>query len=258
MKSALMFGAISLASAGRVWAQHEVDPTAVQGGATFYRMNCSGCHGPDGNRVPGVDLGHNKFKRASTDQELIQIIRTGIAGTAMPPGNFTNEEAASIVAYLRSLAADAAKSTAPAGDAARGKLIFEGKGACTTCHRARGVGSRVAPDLGDIGLLRRSLEIEKSILDPDAEVTEDHRSVRAVMKDGTIVTGRLLNWDTFTVELIDSKEQLRALPRASLKEFTILKNSTMPSYQGKLSSQELSDVVAYLASLVGPGNTSAQ
>jgi putative heme-binding domain-containing protein len=251
MKPALMFGVIALASAGRVWAQHEVDPTEVQGGATFYRMNCSGCHGPDGNRVPGVDLGHNKFKRASTDQELIQIIRTGIAGTAMPPGNFTNEQAADIVAYLRSLAADAAKNTAPPGDPARGKLIFQGKGACTTCHRARGVGSRVGPDLSDIGSLRRSVEIEKSILDPDAEVTEDHRSVRAVMKDGAVVTGRLLNWDTFTVELIDSKEQLRALPRASLKEFTILKNSTMPSYQGKLSSQELSDVVAYLASLVG-------
>jgi len=102
----------------------------------------------------------------------------------MPPGNFTTEQAASIVAYLRSLAADAAKNSAPPGDAARGKLVFEGKGACTSCHRAHGVGSRVAPDLSEIGSLRRSAEIEKSILDPDAEVTEDHQSVRAVMKDG--------------------------------------------------------------------------
>jgi putative heme-binding domain-containing protein len=243
-------GLILLASAAGAWAQHEVDPTEVESGARFYRTTCSGCHGPDGNLVPGVDLGHNKFKRASTDQELIQTIRTGIAGTAMPPGNFTTEQAASIVAYLRSLAADAAKNTAPPGDAGRGKVVFEGKGACTSCHRARGVGSRVAPDLSDIGSLRRSAEIEKSILDPDAEVTEDHQSVRAVMKDGTMVTGRLLNWDTFTVELIDSKEQLRALQRSSLKEFAILKNSTMPGYKGKLSPQELSDVVAYLASLV--------
>lgn len=241
-------GLLLLASAACAWGQHEIDPTEVEGGARFYRTVCSGCHGPDGNLVPGVDLGHNKFKRASTDQELIQIIRTGIAGTAMPPGNFTPEQAAMIVAYLRSLAADAAKSTAPPGDAVRGKLVFEGKG-CVSCHRARGVGSRVAPDLNDIGSVRRSAEIEKSILDPNAEVTEDHQSVRAVMKDGSVVTGRLLNWDTFTVELIDSKEQLRALPRASLKEFEILKNSTMPSYQGKLSPQELSDVVAYLASL---------
>ena len=243
---------IVLAGSACAWGQHEIDPTEVEGGARFYRTSCSGCHGPDGNLVPGIDLGHNKFKRASSDQELIQIIRTGIQGTAMPPQNFTPEQAGMIVAYLRSLAAENARSTAPSGDAARGKLVFEGKGQCTACHRAQGVGSRVAPELSDIGTLRRSAEIEKSILDPDAEVTEDHRSVRAVMKDGTVITGRLLNWDTFTVEIIDSKEQLRALQRASLKDFEILKKSTMPSYRGKLSPQELSDVVAYLASMRGP------
>jgi putative heme-binding domain-containing protein len=253
MRSALGVAAGLLASSGSLWAQHEVDPAEVESGARFYRTICSVCHGPDGNLVSGVDLGHGKFKRASTDQELIQIIRTGIAGTPMPPGNYTNEEAGSIVAYLRSLAADAAKSTAPPGDTARGKLVFEGKGTCLSCHRVHGTGSHFGPELNEIGALRRSTELERSIVDPDAEVTQENRTVHAVMKDGTVVTGRLLNWDTFTVELIDTKDQLRLLQRSTLKEFAILKKSGMPSYQGKLTAQEVSDVVSYLTTLRGTG-----
>src|SRR5262245_21759986 len=42
-------------------------------------------------------------------------------------------------------------ASADGAAAARGKGIFEGKGACQTCHRVNGVGSRVAPDLSSIG-----------------------------------------------------------------------------------------------------------
>src|SRR4029450_9142843 len=38
----------------------------------------------------------------------------------------------------------------PAGDAVRGKTIFEGKGNCQNCHRVNGVGSLFGPDLSAI------------------------------------------------------------------------------------------------------------
>lgn len=52
-----------------------------------------------------------------------------------------------------SLYAQAAPDIAlPAGDAARGKAIFEGtKGNCRSCHRVGGVGSLFGPDLSAIG-----------------------------------------------------------------------------------------------------------
>jgi hypothetical protein len=42
-----------------------------------------------------------------------------------------------------------------------------------------------------------------------------------------------------------------SLAKADLKEYSVSKTSLMPSYQGKLSAQELSDVVAYLLTLKG-------
>ena len=63
------------------------------------------------------------------------------------------------------------------------------------------------------------------------------------------VTGRLLNHDTFTVQVLDAKEQLQSLQRANLREFTFLDKSPMPAYSGKLSSGEVTDLVSYLVSL---------
>ena len=71
------------------------------------------------------------------------------------------------------------------------------------------------------------------------------------MKDGSAITGRLLNLDTFTIQLFDSKERLLALPRSDVREFTLQK-SPMPSYRDKLTAEELSDLLAYLLSLKGP------
>jgi len=63
------------------------------------------------------------------------------------------------------------------------------------------------------------------------------------------ITGRLLNQDSFTVQLIDSKERLRSFEKSKLKEYVFLDKSPMPSYQGKLKPAELSDLISYLVSL---------
>ena len=73
---------------------------------------------------------------------------------------------------------------------------------------------------------------------------------RAVQKDGSVTNGRLLNLDPFNVQLLDSKERLVTLQRSDLREFTPVKSS-MPSYRDKLTSQEMSDLLAYLFSLKG-------
>ena len=229
-------------------AQHETAFDVEEGGRAF-RNTCANCHGPDGNEIPGIDLGRGQFRRPMTDADLVRIIRTGIPNTPMPATNMTEEQASRIVAYLRSVAATK-RTASVGGDAARGKILYESKGNCASCHRVNGVGSRLGPDLSKIGQLRRAVDLEQSLIDPAAEVAPTNRFYRVVTKNGTTITGRLLNIDTFTVQIMDPKEELRSFVKADLKEHGFAP-TPMPSYKRTLSPQELADVVSYLVSLKG-------
>jgi cytochrome c oxidase cbb3-type subunit 3 len=231
-------------------AQHSFTPADIAEGGRLFRANCVLCHGPEGDQIPGIDLGHGKFRQRYSEEALIKIIQDGIPGTAMPPHNLQDFQAGTIVGYLRTVAT-AGQTVTGIGDATQGKAMFEGKGACTSCHRVGTNGSRTGPDLSDVGSQRRAVEIEQSVLDPDAEILSQNRSYRVTTKSGETITGRLLNIDTFTVQLLDSKERLLAFPKASLQEWAFIDKSPMPSYRNKLSSKELADLVAYLVSLKG-------
>ena len=88
-------------------------------------------------------------------------------------------------------------------------------------------------------------------LDPSAELHPDYRFIRAVTRSGAVVTGRLLNQSTFSVQILDSAQILRAFNKADLREFVINQTSEMPSYRGTLEAQEVADLVTYLTTLRG-------
>ena len=188
--------------------------------------------------MSGVDLGHGTFRRASTDNELVAIMVQGINGTPMPPANLSDQQAHQIVAYLRSLAASTDTANASQGDLSHGKALFESKG-CLNCHRIGEHGSRVAPDLSGVGARRKRADIERSIVDPNAEILAENRYVHVVTRDGATITGRILNEDTFSLQIIDTKEKLLSLQKADLSKFEFLKTSAMPSFRDKLSGAEL-------------------
>jgi putative heme-binding domain-containing protein len=224
--------------------------TAVETGRQLYRANCQACHGEDGGNVPGIDFHAGLFRRASTDDDIARIILNGMPGTAMPPTNLPEPSRRALVAYLRSMHPSSMGASA-GGDAARGKAIFDGKGGCLQCHRVGDTGSRMGPDLSDVGSLRTANALEQSIVAPNDVILPQHRFVRLTMKDGTVISGRRLNEDTYSIEVIDAKERLVSVSRADVREYTLLQTSPMPSYQGKLSTPEIADLVAYLLSLKG-------
>jgi putative heme-binding domain-containing protein len=145
----------------------------------------------------------------------------------------------------------------PAGDAARGKVIFEGRGDCLSCHRVMATGSRSGPELTGIGGLRRATPeyLERALLDPDADVAKENRGVRVTLKKGgVVVTGRLISQDLFTLQLVDRQGNLKSFSKSELSETTYITKGLMPSYKGKLSSGEIKDVVSYLRSLKAFGS----
>jgi putative heme-binding domain-containing protein len=145
-------------------------------------------------------------------------------------------------------AVHAQQADVPPGDAARGKALVESN-RCLDCHRIGETGSRLGPNLSDIGARRTPDRLLKSLVAPDEEVLFENRFVRVVTKDGATITGRLLNQDAMSVQMMTPKEELKTYLRANIREYTVLDKGLMPSTQGKLSDQQVADIVAYLASL---------
>jgi putative heme-binding domain-containing protein len=219
----------------------------VENGARLYRQNCFACHGPDGNSIPGVDFRRGQFKRASSDEDLLRTISNGVPGTAMPPAAINDSARLALLAYIRSMHESATGS----GDAVRGRSLFESKGGCLACHRVNGNGSRLGPDLSEVGEIRTADYLERSILEPSESILPEHRFVRVVTRQGATVMGRRLNEDTHTIQLIDENERLRSFSKSELREYTLLTTTTMPTYRDKLSAAEIADIVSYLLTLKG-------
>ncbi|HTR38323.1 MAG TPA: c-type cytochrome [Bryobacteraceae bacterium] len=241
---------VLLLAAGPLLAQHSYTANDIEDGARTYEANCSGCHGPEGNLVPGVDFVRGKFLTVSSEDDLARVIRKGIPGTPMPAATFPDFMVFPLIAYVRTMG-ETGKGTLPPGNSAHGEQLFEGKGQCLSCHRVGMHGSRMGPNLGDIGGLRREVQLEQALLNPDKAPSPEYRRVHVVTKSGAQYSGRLLNLDTFTVQMLDSAEHLRTFEKSDLRELSVITNSGMPSYKDKLTTQEAADVVAYLLSLKG-------
>ncbi|HVY63934.1 MAG TPA: c-type cytochrome [Gammaproteobacteria bacterium] len=222
----------------------------IEAGQRLYSVQCQVCHGANGDSIPGIDLKFGKFRRVSSDEDIVRTVTTGIPGVGMPAFVFQPPQLTAIVAFIRA-GFDPGSAAVRVGSAEHGREVFEGKGQCATCHRVNGRGPRTAPDLSDIGSLRTLAALQRSVLEPDAALQPIHRPVHIVTKGGEDVRGRRLNEDTLTVQLIDEHERLRSFDKADLRQYTVETKATMPSFKDRLNANEVADLVAYLASLKG-------
>ncbi len=77
-------------------------------GADLFKKKCSMCHAPDGKGYSAIktpDFTDPKVQASMTDQEMVDVIKNGKKGTAMPAfaDKLTDDEINSLVTYIRSL-----------------------------------------------------------------------------------------------------------------------------------------------------------
>jgi len=243
------------------------DAQAAKAGEYEFRINCALCHGlgaRGGGRGP--DLTRAQKKHAHSDADMFQIISNGIPGTAMPANGtngqgvgMTDTEIWQIITYIRSQEVKAPAK--PLGNAAHGKDLFYGDANCSLCHLVEGKGGRLGPELTGVGGSRTREAIIDSVRNPSRrlawglteatkEFPQEYESVTAVTADGKEIKGVTLNEDSFSVQIMDTNEQIHLLEKDKLRSFHKSRESAMPPYNADiLSDKDLEDIVAYLVSV---------
>jgi putative heme-binding domain-containing protein len=252
-KRSLSVALVLLTGAARLTAQDhsgQYPAAEIATGSRVYYASCAPCHGPTGTGVGGIDLRRGRLPRAPTDDAFAALVTSGISGTGMPPFRLSSEEMRGLIAFVRAgLGADPNAPPVKLGNAARGRAIFEGDGKCLDCHRVGSAGSGSGPDLTDVGAARTPAMILRSLVDPTGGMRPINRPVRAVTRDGTVITGRRLNEDTYTVQIVTAEGRLVSLVKKDLRDWSVSQTSPMPSYKESLSAEDLADLLGYLTSL---------
>jgi cytochrome c oxidase cbb3-type subunit III len=237
------------------------NPQALPVGQRLFQRECAGCHGPAGEGGRGPTLAVPRLVRARDQAALLKLIEDGISGTEMPSHRLPPAQLAEVGKWVRKLGRRPPERIP--GDAARGRTLYAGKGGCTACHAIRGEGGVMGPDLTDIGLRRGAAHLRASLLEPEAalpkasspyrsdvNISQNFLQVRAVLPDGREVTGARVNEDTFTIQIRDVGNRLHSFYKDELRALhKDWGRSPMPSYKDALSSAEIDDLVAYMASL---------
>ncbi|HEY7387054.1 MAG TPA: c-type cytochrome [Bryobacteraceae bacterium] len=231
------------------------DPTAVEAGKSEFRSNCAFCHGlgaRGGGRGPNL-TGPRK-KHGNSDADLFRTIHDGVPGTDMPAAigslgvEMKDREIWEVIAYLRSIQM---KTQPQSGNSSYGKELFFGVARCSACHMLEGKGGRMGPDLTDIGSARSVESLVESVRDPSRRLVPGYQTVAVVTSNGQTIKGFIMNEDTFSIQIMDTKERNLSLDKETLRSLTRIPESLMPRYDSKaLSHSDLMDIVAFL---VGSG-----
>ena len=236
-----------------------------------FRANCAFCHGlgaRGGGRGP--DLTRTPKKHGDSDQEMFTTISNGVPGTAMPPNGatqqgvgMTEEEIWQVITYIRSVEHTPVEMT---GDSVRGRELYFGSAGCSTCHMFKGQGGRLGPDLTTAGTARSLDYLTDSIRSPSRrlaqglgeamkEFTVEYETVNIVTADGRKLQGTLLNEDSFTIQFVDTREQVHSFDKGALKSWEKSRMSLMPAYDEKmLPEKDLQDILTFMVNrLRAPG-----
>ncbi len=91
-----------------------------------------------------------------------------------------------------------------------------------------------------------------ALVSPSKVLLPENRMVRIVTRDERTITGRILNQDGFSLQLIDFSSQLKSF-RNRVFATSLLDQNPLPSYTDKMSAENPADLVHYLNSLKGAG-----
>lgn len=159
------------------------------------------------------------------------------APSAAPPLKPSSPDRAQVIA-------DYAGVEKLAGDPGRGKELFQLH--CAPCHRLRGEGHEVGPDLGMVG--NKPVDwLLTAILDPNQAVEARFRAWQITLKDGDDVSG-LISAETANNLVVRQAGGLEhAILRSDIATIIQSQLSLMPTgFESALKTQDMADLLGWL------------
>ena len=137
------------------------------------------------------------------------------------------------------------------GDSAAGEAVFFGnKAGCVACHRVRGRGAAVGPDLSKIGQIRARRDLLEAVVFPSSTIVNGYEPYLVKTRDGEVIDGLLARETSDAIHVVKTDRKERRIPKASVGSLRRSQLSIMPKgLDAALTPRELSDLLAYLASL---------
>ncbi len=136
------------------------------------------------------------------------------------------------------------------GDAAHGKLIYENAGTCAKCHVVNEAGTRIGPNLSEIGDKLTRQAMYESILFPSAGISHNYENWTVLTVDGELFSGVIVSETETQLTIVNAEGVSQHISVSDIEEKRQQKLSMMPADLHKeLTEQDLADLVEYLIGL---------
>jgi len=131
-----------------------------------------------------------------------------------------------------------------AGDAARGKIVFQKN--CSNCHRIGATGVDVAPDIAD-SRTKSPAQLLGDILQPNRAIDAAYTGYTLVLEDGSVLNGVLADETSAAVTLKQPGGKQQVIARQDIEELRSSGASLMPDGLEKdINQQQMADLLKFI------------
>jgi putative heme-binding domain-containing protein len=140
-----------------------------------------------------------------------------------------------------------AESLINGGDPIKGAAIFKGDQAkCANCHKIRGQGNEIGPDLTDV-FRRDRAWVFRSINEPSATIHPDYVPYTVLTKDGRPLVGIIRAVGADAIRVTDTEAKATVIPKSDIDELKPSATSIMPvGLLGAVGEEGVRDLIAFL------------
>lgn len=137
------------------------------------------------------------------------------------------------------------------GNAGRGLAIFRenAQAQCIRCHKVRGTGGEVGPDLTGIGAKQKREYLLESMVVPGAQIAKGFETIVIAKSDGSVVTGILKNDERDKLRLITAEGKFVEVSKNEIEEQKRGASAMPLDLVKQLTKPQIRDLVEYLATL---------